>query len=336
MGAIEEIRERLADNNKPFPLEVGKVSIMHKNDITMSDIIDELDHVDDPDVLERIKAHPALLDALQIMRRPQNWWGIGMNPQMLFDLAKADGIPVMYIPSTAILRKLATTTDRTARMAVLMLHQEEILNDCKELVSDGDDISWLPEQYRLTDEYGLIQKAFAAYEAGHHEAATALAVAVCDALARSLTKSGGQPLLSQDDWADDDKWGDKSYEKWEKRLKEYVKKNRKKYEGYNRATWELSADHDNFFRPLDWHDKALIAPILRFFTSWHPEDGTPPPTHLSRHVVAHQPTLAHFSKENALLALMLVTSLICEAKARVEALSPEDFYPELASTPYNP
>jgi hypothetical protein len=41
-------------------------------------------------------------------------------------------------------------------------------------------------------------------------------------------------------------------------------------------------------------------------------DGDPIPGELSRHVVAHSATVAHFSQENALLALMLVTSILRE------------------------
>jgi hypothetical protein len=60
----------------------------------INDLIAELDHVDDPDVLERMKTNPALREALQ-MTRPENWWGTGLNPKVLFEIARDDGIPVV-------------------------------------------------------------------------------------------------------------------------------------------------------------------------------------------------------------------------------------------------
>src|SRR5207244_11126635 len=55
-----------------------------------------------------------------------------------------------------------------------------------------------------------------------------------------------------------------------------------------------------------------IAPLPRFYTEWYPASGTPPPTALSRHATVHNPSLQQFSEENALLALMLVVSLLRE------------------------
>jgi hypothetical protein len=71
--------------------------------------------------------------------------------------------------------------------------------------------------------------------------------------------------------------------------------------------------------------KVLIAPIHRFFTGWYPDRGQKPPDGLSRHVVAHQPTQQHFSPENALLSLMLVTSLLREEQAWAEEVRRQDF-----------
>jgi hypothetical protein len=64
--------------------------------------------------------------------------------------------------------------------------------------------------------------------------------------------------------------------------------------------------------------KVLIAPIARFFTPWRPSEGKPVPEALSRHVVAHQATPEHFSRENALLALMFVVSLLRDMQAWCE------------------
>ena len=55
-----------------------------------------------------------------------------------------------------------------------------------------------------------------------------------------------------------------------------------------------------------------LAPIERFYTEWYPSSGRPAPAELSRHVTIHQATLDHFSRSNALLAVMLMTSLLRE------------------------
>ena len=69
---------------------------------------------------------------------------------------------------------------------------------------------------------------------------------------------------------------------------------------------------------LHKHDvlrNALIAPIVGFFKPFRVKNGDPIPTALSRHVVAHRATRVHFCEENALLALMLVTSLLREMQS---------------------
>src|SRR2546429_7179969 len=124
------------------------------------DIMAEFDHVDDPDVLERMKTNPALHAALQ-MERPENWWGIGLNPKVLFEIARDDGIPVVWVPPSTVLLDLAAAPDHNARMVVLLLRKQEILDNCKAIVRYCDD-PW------VSDAYALTGAAIAAYEGGHH------------------------------------------------------------------------------------------------------------------------------------------------------------------------
>lgn len=81
---------------------------------------------------------------------------------------------------------------------------------------------------------------------------------------------------------------------------------------------EVGAD---FAEPWNFQYQVLIAPIPRFFTSWFPASGAPAPAHLSRHVVAHQPTRAHFTQTNALLSLMLVTGILREQQSWIEEVA---------------
>lgn len=131
----------------------------------------------------------------------------------------------------------------------------------------------------------------------------------------ALAVSIGEPLAV---WASTPrvKGFDSKAEKdtWEK------ERTRKKY------TWaerELATVGVNLSR-YEFKYLVLIAPIPHFFTPWWPEKGDPPPEELSRHVVAHHPTVKHFSVDNALIALMLVTSLLREKQAWSEEVRSMD------------
>jgi hypothetical protein len=143
--------------------------------IRSDEVIAEFDHVDDPDVLERIKSSPALRIALE-MTRPQNWWGASLDPNALFAIAKNDGIPVAWVPPATVLVALVAEPDRATRMTVLRAHEQEIIDQCRALVGECRD----PE---VADKRELVRAAMAAYEDGHREAAMALAVSVGEPLA---------------------------------------------------------------------------------------------------------------------------------------------------------
>jgi hypothetical protein len=241
-----------------------------------SDVVAEPDDVDD-----------LVVDVFEMIR-PENWWGTDLSPKVLFTIARDDGIPVVWVPQPEVLLALAAAPDRKARLSVLLARKQEIIDHCKMIIHDCDD-PW------VTDEHDLAAKAIAAYEDGHQEAAMALAVSV------------GEPLAI---WASTPRWkffkSDAEQEAWER--------SRKKAGKYAWATLELNAVRADFSQ-YEVPRQALIAPIHRFFTKWYPDDEQKPPDGLSRHVVAHQPTPQHFSPENALLSLMLVTSLLREEQA---------------------
>lgn len=248
-------------------------------------IMDAYDHVDDPDVLERAKTNSALYDTL-LMLRPRNWWGTGLNPKVLFEIAKDDGIPIVEVPPSHVLLDLAAAPDRNARMAVLLALKREIVDQCKAITLDCDD-PW------AADACELIGRAIAAYEDGHHEAAMALAVSVSELLAI---------------WASTPRF--QAFESPAAREKDVEHREKISSRRYTWAAYELSDEKADLVCGDEWNYRALIAPIPLFFTGWSPDKGLEPPKSLSRHVVAHQPTRQHFSPENALLSLMLATSLL--------------------------
>jgi hypothetical protein len=264
--------------------------------ISFSDVIAELAHVDDPDILERASGNSAARIALE-MSRPQNWWGIAADPNVLFEMARDDGIPVAWVPRGAILSELASAGGGPPRRQVLLERQEEIVADCRETLGACKD-PW------LGDHVILAETAVVAFLAGHFQAAMALAVSIGDPLAKWASTERVRAFDSETDKT-----------KWEK--------HRKKISEYAWAEYELASVGVDVRRYRFKH-QVLIAPIPRFFTPWFPDRGTQPPELLSRHVVAHRPTPAHFSVENALVSLMLVASILREQQAWSEEVRSMD------------
>ncbi|WP_018807360.1 hypothetical protein, partial [Salinispora arenicola] len=56
--------------------------------------------------------------------------------------------------------------------------------------------------------------------------------------------------------------------------------------------------------------RAALAPIRPFYTRWFPHTGAPPPAELSRHVSVHQADAGHYTDGNALIAVMLASSVL--------------------------
>ena len=140
-----------------------------------NDLDIELANVDRTDVLDRIKTSLTLRCALE-MSRPRNWWGTGIAPKRLLEIARDDGIPVAWLPEAAILKDLVSARTRDERLVVLLGRFDEILRHSAELVEECGD-AW------IADERTLTHQAILAAEAGHHEAAMALAVSVGEPLA---------------------------------------------------------------------------------------------------------------------------------------------------------
>lgn len=132
--------------------------------VSFADVIAELDHVDDPDVLERARKSTAVHIALE-MTRPRNWWGTHVEPDALFAVARKEGIPVAWVPEANNLAELAGAPDSAGRRQVLRKRQAEvIIEDCVRALAECSD-PW------LADHATLARRAIATYQAGYHEAA---------------------------------------------------------------------------------------------------------------------------------------------------------------------
>lgn len=56
--------------------------------------------------------------------------------------------------------------------------------------------------------------------------------------------------------------------------------------------------------------RGALAPIHRFYTSWWSTSGIPKPQELSRHISVHHADAGHYTEANAIVAVMLVTSVL--------------------------
>lgn len=260
---------------------------------SFQDIIEQFEHVDDPDVLEKAKTNSALRHALEISR-PENWRGSGLSPDQILPIAVEDGIPVAWVPPTDVLRALVEAPAEK-RLEVLLAHEASVVGACRQRVVESDD-DW------LQDENYLVSRALDAFEAEHHEAALALAVTVGEPLA--IWASSPRVHAFEDQAAMD---------RWEKT----------KSKKYKLAERELAAVAPG--ARLTRHEvlrHALIGPVKTFFTEFRP--GDPILQKLSRHVVVHAPTPEHFSRSNALVGLMLVASILRDEQAWCEEVRMND------------
>ena len=127
----------------------------------------------------------------------------------------------------------------------------------------------------------LARRAIEAYQAGHIEAAQALAVSVCDTYLKQMFPP------------------------------EPTGKNNKDIRiGYNEMATRLAIQEAQD-ASVTWalNIGYALAPAVQFLVHWWPGDEAEPPTQLSRHVSIHNASTNHMTKLNAAIAIMLVTSM---------------------------
>ena len=268
-----------------------------RHSIRLHEILEQFDHVDDADVVEKAKTNRALSAALRLIR-PENWRGCGLRPEQILPIAVDSGIPVVWVPPTSVLKALVAA-EPADRMGVLMASEAEVVAQCRLLLDECSD-PWVSEMRTL------IGRSLDAYQAGFHEAAMALAVAVGEPLALWASVPRVQMFESS-----------QAEQEWEA--------NRKRHK-YELAKRELAAAGPGAPKPVRVHRNALIAPIPKFFTPFYGEQDEEIPDTVSRHATVHQPTIEHLSQENALLAVMLCVSLLRQQQDWAEEIRDDDSY----------
>ncbi len=206
---------------------------------------------------------PDYAGLLEQLRRdqPPNW-PHDVDLDRVKEVIHDDGIPLVWVPREKIVREVLVAPDRHARVAVLLAHSDELIDDCRTVLDAVDEPS-------LSGQLPLAKQAVEAFAAGYPEAAQALGVTVTEtAVARSLLGSDYRKVKNQ--------------VLFDPELVPYA---------------ELRL-------------RAALAPIHRFYTAWRPNSGEPAPEGLSRHVTVHQADLMHYTPRNALIAMLLVSSVL--------------------------
>ncbi|CAN7367456.1 hypothetical protein [Knoellia sp. LjRoot47] len=153
-----------------------------------------------------------------------------------------------------------------------------LLRHRSEVLDDCGQVLTDVDHDSLAGQRPLADAALRAMREGHDESAQALAVAVTDTVICRLMEGVG---------------------------------------GYKRISQIVVADLD-LISLVDLRVRAALAPIARFFASWYVTDGTPPPEALSRHVTFHNADATHYTPGNALIATMLMTSVLRAAQERAK------------------
>jgi hypothetical protein len=126
----------------------------------------------------------------------------------------------------------------------------------------------------------LLDRAIAAYQAQHFEAAQALAVSVCDTYLKMMFPP------------------------------EHTPKKKLRRIGYAEMVEKLAIEESED-ASVTWAFNVgyALAPAVQFLVDWRPEGNKEPPTRLSRHVSIHFASTDHMNKVNATVAIMLATGM---------------------------
>ena len=213
---------------------------------------------------------------------PTDWFPPNWEKLPDLDINKAisiivdEGVPLVWVPQPDIVTELAGASTADERDVILIASRGDIAADCLTVIGEISDVN-------LTPLAGLAAEAVRAMQCGHSPAAQALAGNVFDTLLRDTTRRGvifgGAPA---------------GYFQY----------------GKVRNQIELASDETVIrrFRP-----DCVLSAALSALQQYEPSD--PPPARFARHATAHRACPEQYTPLNAVVAVMLMTSMLREAQA---------------------
>ncbi|WP_394614524.1 hypothetical protein JNUCC0626_32215 [Lentzea sp. JNUCC 0626] len=202
---------------------------------------------------------------------PPNWNGLTDEELKAVIATATSGIPVAWVPRTAILRELlaAPTTDQHS---VLDAHANDIVADCATAVSET-------RSGTFSTLANCLEEAVLTYRNGHLIASQALAASVFDTLLRAAVHA---PVKT----------------------------------GYYSKVKKKIAEDPDWFPQAVAHLPALAA-LQKF-------DHLVIPTTFNRHAAAHAVSTEQYSPSNALISLMLASSILRQAHHTAHEVAHDD------------
>ena len=219
-----------------------------------------------------IKTVSPAIQRLQFSIYPANLRTIeGLRWEEVQSVVMVDGIALYGLPRTSIADALIRADSAAKRRDILGRRWKAISADCRAAVEGC-------KSQAVSSFVAMAVRALDVLDAGHTQAAQALAGALLDSIVNS-----------------------------------YLGKDRYLYTPDKRGNRTNSA-YDDFTA----HEYIALAPVWQAWQKFFPEEGLPVPHTFSRHATAHTVSTRQYTRRNAVQALMIVGSLIyfldCEAR----------------------
>jgi hypothetical protein len=207
---------------------------------------------------------------------PPNWWAVDqLDVDVVVTIMREEGIPLAWVPRAAVIAELTAAPDAAMRDAILGERTAEIVEDCRQCLSRVLNAD-------LQDLKGLAGNAVRALEQANPTAAQALAANVFDTLLRDVRHRGGLFAGSSGKFK------------------------------YQHVTGEITPVSDETLIGK-YRASCVLTPVLKALAEFNFETDTVP-GRFARHATAHRAGTIQYTSANAVIAIMLATSLLREAQ----------------------
>jgi hypothetical protein len=231
------------------------------------------------DLVRRLMAGlPNLADLANVVRQcwPPNWQSLTPDQVgMAVSVLRDEGIPLAWVPRPEIVAQLVGASDLVARDGILVTNMVEIAVDCREALDEVVAADLKP----LAD---LGREAIRTLEGGMHSGAQALAGNVFDTFLRGVRRRGTIFGVPQG------------------RFK------------YNKVTDRIAPVDDDTALG-DYRIACVLSPVLLALENYD-FDADAVPHRFRRHATAHCADPTQYTSENAVVAVMLMTSVLRQAQ----------------------